>query len=45
MYVLIYQRKPYLCLMDRFNFLKHMQHFNALNFNQKEKEKKKEKNV
>ena len=45
MYVLIYQRKPWLCLMNRFNFLKLMQHFNALNFNQKEKEKKKEKNV
>ena len=46
MCVLVFQRKPCLHLMTRFNFLKHLQHFDVLNSNQnKEKEKKKEKYI
>ena len=35
MYVLVFQRKPGLLLMKRFSSLKHKQHFDAHNFNQK----------
>ena len=46
MCVLVFQRKPCLHLMTRFNFLKHLQHFDVLNSNlNKEKEKKKEKYI
>lgn len=42
MYVLLFQRKLYLRLMNRLNCLKQVQHFHALNSNQKtEKENKK----
>ena len=41
--VFVFQRKPCLHLMNRLNSMKHMQHFDACNSNQKgEKEKKKE---
>lgn len=44
MYVLVFQRKTCLGLLNRFNFLKHVQHLDAHNYNEKnEEEKKKEK--
>ena len=38
MYVLVFQRKPYLHLINRFNSLK--EHFDAHNYNQKKRKKK-----
>ena len=46
MYVLVFQRKPSLHLMNGTNSLKHVQHFDAHNSNQnQEKERKKEENI
>ena len=44
MSVLVFQRKPCLRLMNRFNSLKHVQHFHAHNSNQKKEKEKNEKN-
>ena len=43
MYVLVFQRKPCLCLMNRLNSMKHVQHFDAHNCHQKKKKKKENK--
>ena len=46
MYILVFQRKPCLRLMKRFNSFKRVKHFNVHNSNQKEeKEKKERKNI
>ena len=46
MYVLVFQRKPYLHLMNTLNSLKHVQHFDGHNSNQKkENEKKRKKKI
>ena len=39
-YVLVFQRKPCLCLMNGLNSLKDVQHFDEYNSNQKEKKEK-----
>ena len=45
MYTLVLQRKPYLHLANRFNSLKHIQHFDAHNSNKKKKRKKERKKI
>ena len=40
MYVLVFQRKPSMRLINRPNSLKHIQHFDAYNSNQMKKGKK-----
>ena len=37
MYVLVFQRNSNLCLMNELTSLKHVQHFDACNSNQKKK--------
>ena len=41
MHVLVFQRKPWLHLINRLNSLKHVQHSHAFDSNQKKKEKNK----
>ena len=43
MYILVFQRKPCLRLMKRFNSFKRVKHFNVHNSNQKEEKEKKRK--
>ena len=43
MHALVFQRKPCLCFMNRFNFLKHVQHFDAHSYNKRNWKKKKKK--
>ena len=45
LYILVFQWRPCLRPMKRFNSLKHLQHFDAHNSNQKRKRKKENKKI
>ena len=45
MYFLVFQRKACLRLINRFQFLKHVQYFDAHNSDQKQKGKKRKKKI
>ena len=42
-HVLVFQRKPCLCFMNRFDSFKQVHHLDTHNFNQKKEKEKKEK--
>ena len=44
-HVLVFQRKPCLCFMNRFDSLKQVHHLDTNNFNQKKENEKKRENI